>query len=91
MNEEAIRRRIEAMMQIFQLARNQKTVYAMREIVKGYIQVFADVTESEFDEALIKYQQSGKCFFPYPSELYRHIDHNVINIYDWNKPGYRGI
>lgn len=91
MNEEAIRRHIEAMMQIFQLARSQKTVVAMREIVKGYIQVFADVTESEFDEALTKYQQSGKCFFPYPGELYKFVDHNVINFFDWNKPGYRGI
>lgn len=89
MNEEAIRRRIEAMMQIFQLARNQKTVVAMREIVKGYIHVFADVTESEFDEALTKYQQSGKFFFPYPVELYKYVDHNVINFFDWNKPGYR--
>lgn len=89
MNEEAIRRRIEAMMQIFQLARNQKTVVAMREIVKGYIHVFADVTESEFDEALTKYQQSGKFFFPYPGELYKYVDHNVINFFDWNKPGYR--
>jgi hypothetical protein len=88
-NEEAIRRRIEAMMQIFQLARNQKTVVAMREIVKGYIHVFADVTESEFDEALTKYQQSGKFFFPYPGELYKYVDHNVINFFDWNKPGYR--
>ena len=91
MNEEAIRRHLESMLQVFQLARSQKTVYAMREIVKGYTKVFADVTESEFIEALTKYQQSGKCFFPYPGELYRHIDHNVINIYDWNKPGYRGI
>jgi hypothetical protein len=88
-NEEAIRRRIEAMMQIFQLARNQKTVVAIREIVKGYIHVFADVTESEFDEALTKYQQSGKYFFPYPGELYKYVDHNVINFFDWNKPGYR--
>jgi hypothetical protein len=88
-NEEAIRRRIEAMMQIFQLARNQKTVVAMREIVKGYIHVFADVTESEFVEALTKYQQSGKFFFPYPGELYKFVDHNVINFFDWNKPGYR--
>lgn len=91
MNEEAIRQRLEAMTQIFQLARSQKTVVAMREIVKGYIQVFADVTESEFDEALTKYQQSGKYFFPYPGELYRYVDRNVINLYDWNKPGYRRI
>ena len=89
MYEEAIRRHLESMLQVFQLARSQKTVYAMREIVNAYIQIFADVTESEFIEALTKYQHSGKCFFPYPGELYRHIDHNVINIYDWNKPGYR--
>lgn len=89
MNEEAIRLRLEAMMQIFQLARSQKTVVAMREIVKGYIHVFADVTESEFNEALTKYQQAGKCFFPYPGELYKFVDHNAINIYDWNKPGYQ--
>lgn len=91
MSEETIRQHLESMMQIFQLARCQKTVVAMREIVKEYIQVFADVTESEFNEALTKYQQSGKCFFPYPSELYKFVDHNVINIYDWNKPGYRRI
>lgn len=89
MSEEAIRMHLQSMMQTFQLARCQKTVLAMREIVKGYIQVFADVTESEFNEALTKYQQSGKCFFPYPGELYKYVDHNVINIYDWNKPGYR--
>lgn len=91
MSEEAIRKHLEYMMQIFQLTRCQKTVEAMREIVKGYIQVFADVTESEFVEALTKYQQSGKCFFPYPGELYKYVDHNVINLFDWNKPGYRRI
>lgn len=91
MSEEAIRKHLESMMQSFQLTRCQKTVMAMREIVKEYIKVFADVTESEFIEALTKYQQSGKCFFPYPGELYKHIDHNVINFFDWNKPGYRRI
>lgn len=91
MSEDEIRRSLENMLSFFQLARCQKTVKAMHGIVDGYIQVFADVTQSEFNEALTKYQQAGKCFFPYPGELYKYVDHNVVNLYDWNKLGYRGF
>lgn len=89
MDDREIRARLAMMINTFQLTKKQSNVRAMREIVQSYCSVFSACSMRQFDEALTKYQQAGKVFFPYAAELYKYVDINVINLYDWNKPGYQ--
>lgn len=88
MDDREIRERLAMMINTFQLTKKQSNVCAMREIVQSYCSVFSACSTVQFDEALTKYQQAGKVFFPYAAELYKYVEINVVNLYDWNRPGY---